>query len=533
MSPSSPISTHRPTSDRERMGAVYTPRPLAQWVANLAHAHCDIKDPVIFDPACGDGSLLKACKEVFGASGCKAIGSDISPGAIQEALNDPCLQDSILRVSNSLLDPHGDAAITDICIMNPPWGAQLPDMPALTRHGYSLIGGRHDSWETFIEWSFSKLRPGTLVVAILPGSFFQASNSAARKLIHSKGTLVALADLGEGIFEKVFRSVAVVAYRTAKTPNAIEPTYYRFNQNLKKQALRGDLPLDKAIAQNTSRDLPEAFRTVRKNDRAWPDYCISTRGVELGARGVVDLCISCGLCRPAARSARPCTRCRSMNFEKVTAISPSPVAGYTPISTGKDVRWFDVTPNSWIRTDLEGIRYKPKSQYTGPKLLIRKTGLGLNLGIDTTSSMTNQVVFSYKMRPDYPEWWLFYFLGILGSDAMLAFHLSETGDTSWRSHPYVTPSKLREYPVPVPSTDTQVSIAKELAEVAELLNSSGDPRSENDLRFELNSVVNRIFDFSDAEKMWIAETLSDTERIESFALARSASYATAVKNERL
>lgn len=518
---STALSTHRPAADREKMGAVYTPNALADWVANLAKRHCNVAMPVIYDPACGDGSLLSACRRVFGSE-CITVGSDVSPGAVQRALASPELSDAQIRVCDSLTDPFGDAARADICIMNPPWGAQLDDAEALRAEGFSLIGGKHDSWETFIEWSFLKLKPGSLVAAILPGAFHQSSTKKARELISERGTLLATADLGEGLFRKVFRSTVVVLYRNSPDRESRKPTRYKMNQGLRKEVLRGTVELDEAVVIEETHDLPPVFSRVAEYSQSWSDFCFTSRGVELGARGIVEQCQECSLFRPAAREPKRCARCGSERFESTQAITEYRQPGSVPIIVGKDVSWFDVSPGAWIKTGLDGIRYKDTSQYAGPKLLIRKTGLGLNVGVDVSSALTNQVVFSYKNLPGVPEWWLYFFLGILGSDALLAFHLTRTGDTAWRSHPYVTPSVLHNYPVLIPGVHVSDSEATKIAGIAMELNSKENPIRETRLRSDLNRSVNLAFELGQAGSDWIAATFRQTQGIRSFQRARTA-----------
>ena len=132
------------------------------------------------------------------------------------------------------------------------------------------------------------------------------------------------------------------------------------------------------------------------------------------------------------------------------------------------------------------------------------------------------MVFSYKNLPGVPEWWLYFFLGILGSDALLAFHLARTGDTAWRSHPYVTPSVLHNYPVLIPGVHVSDSEATKIAGIAMELNSKENPIRETRLRSDLNRSVNLAFELGQAGSDWIAATFRQTQGIRSFQRARTA-----------
>jgi adenine-specific DNA-methyltransferase len=61
-------------------------------------------------------------------------------------------------------------------------------------------------------------------------------------------------------------------------------------------------------------------------------------------------------------------------------------------------------------------------------------------------------VFHYRARPDRtPVFFLDFVLGVLCSRVLLAYHLKRTGESEWRSHPYVTQKTIAELPVPVVS----------------------------------------------------------------------------------
>ena len=71
-------------------------------------------------------------------------------------------------------------------------------------------------------------------------------------------------------------------------------------------------------------------------------------------------------------------------------------ASWIPLIAGEDVRRYCATPSRVIRVDVRGIAYKDPAIYKGPKLLVRKTGIGISAAVDRTDSFTTQVVFHYK-----------------------------------------------------------------------------------------------------------------------------------------
>jgi len=77
--------------------------------------------------------------------------------------------------------------------------------------------------------------------------------------------------------------------------------------------------------------------------------------------------------------------------------------------------------------------------------------VGLKAAIDDSGALTNQVVFHYRQRPGgMASFFLDYVLGVLCSRVMLTYHLKRTGESEWRSHPYVTQKTIAELPIPLP-----------------------------------------------------------------------------------
>nr|WP_234948506.1 N-6 DNA methylase [Corynebacterium sp. CNCTC7651] len=481
----------------------------------MAKEHNSASEPRIYDPACGDGSLLRACAAIFG-SDCVLLGSDLSDTAVARAKAFLDGERCEIRTGDSLLSNYDLAQKADICVMNPPWGASLPNLDELHEAGFKLAGGSHDSWETFMEWSFKMLRPGCLVIAILPGSLTQGQRRAVPNLLEKSAEIIAVADLGEGIFEDVYRTSYVVVFRTQKGKHLRETVNYHLNHLNRKAVRDGSQSLGEALKTKLAVPRPASLEQITASQIKWSDFLKVTRGVELGAKGRVERCLDCGLYRPATKSRQRCSRCGGSSLKPETIVCPQQQPGTVPLIVGRDVKRFNAEPANWLKIGLEGIRYKPTAQYEGPKLLIRKTGLGLNTAVDETSSFTNQVVFSYRPSLGVPDWWLYYFLGVLASDAMLAYHVSRTGDSEWRSHPYVTPASLRNYPLPVPGAHCGEKEASAVADVAKILNSLPHNAPRSAFLDELNHQVETLLGFRETERTWIQEVLSNTQNLSSF-----------------
>lgn len=534
----------RPQSDKRLLGAVYTPDLLARWVASLLRSHSRRPIRRVLDPACGDGALLGAVSaEVPELE--SVVGIDLSAAATNE-VKVRWGERATTLVADSLRLTAPAVSAADAVIMNPPWGAELDISRAELRElGYELANGQYDSWDLFVEWSVKALPVGTTVAAILPDAIFLPEHEAARRLLLTRTRLHSVARLGEGWFEGVFRGVAVIVFTTGEvTDGTIQ--CIRLPYHARRRIRDGSITLAEEVtrietvceqrewaADPAANFLPagsaEAARSIRHIESRggkWTSWVTAGRGVEIGKSGALVRCGACGIHRQPPRAGDPmCTACgNTFSWEVVTAASrqaPADPAGWVPLIVGEDVRRYDASPSRWLRIGLDGVQYKDESLYAGDKLLVRKTGLGLNASLDTSGSYTTQVVFHYTPKPHAPEFVLDYLEGMLCSRVLLAVHLSRTGETEWRSHPYVTPKVLSTLPIPTPKPDTPDWLqAEAIARAARNVRSAA-----MESRAEAESAVDRLvaglYGLDSEGCAWVDSVLSGTQSLQAFAHLRT------------
>lgn len=531
----------RPDDDRGTMGAVYTPAALARWTASLLREVATTPITAVLDPACGDGALLKAARhELPGLESVKGFDrSRVAVDAAKAALRSDTVS---IECRDTLTSARPDAGEGTAVIMNPPWGADLSGQASQLREwGYTLANGQFDSWDLFVEWSLRAVPANTLVAAILPDSLFLPEHVATRRLLLQRSQLNVVARLGEGWFDGVFRGVAVLTYTTGRPTTAPVRTI-RIDHAARRRIVRGETTLahEGALGAHTidpgrwTDDTQAAFHaSVPAFDSPWPDvmaahggpwvnWFVVGRGVEMGARGELFRCERCGWHRGPSRNASFCKNCqRPSEWSLVQAITSEEVPGAVPLIVGRDVRRYTVEPSRWLRTGLIGVSYKDPALYRCPKLLVRKTGLGLNASVDRSGSHTNQVVFHYVPRDDAPDWAMHYVEGVLCSKVMLALHLARSGETEWRSHPYVTPKVLATLPVPVPSGAEAISQAKAIAAEAAALHES--PASDRVAREQrVDELVAGLYGLDADGCAWVEHALAQTQTLDAFAHVRSA-----------
>ena len=548
LAPSTPqLDSLAPAPSSKALGSFYTPDGLAEWVAfemlaGAASGGTQLRNVV--DPACGDGALLAAISRLANDS-VKLTGIDINPTAV--ARSREALGATAHILLGDALNPSlgwGDIP-PDAVIMNPPWGGELPQPKAVYRDNrYRLAYGQFDISDLFVEQALSMTRPGSVLGLILPDAVFQPDHRALRELL-LEHTLLLIARLGEGIFDNVYRSTVVIVLRNGPAPAGHLVECLQLSASQRNLIGRGDLSFADAkewhshfvpqsrfdcnpnavfnITQSESNH--EVFRQFSERHKfKWQETVHLGRGVEIGKRGVIVSCESCGNYRPIPAGSFPtqCPSCTAMIDEwapRRTIIRENTDAiGWSPLIVGEDVDRYWTAPRRSIRLGVPGIRYKPIEHFSARKLLIRKTGVGLRAAIDETGSATTQTVFYVIVLSQENDWILDYLQGILNSRPMLAWYMRWSGENQWRSHPYVTPRVLKDLPIPDPFADNRLTkIAQSIAEKSQMAR-WGCARSD----YEVDWLIYELYDLDLRGIAWVNSVLADTDhRIEYFNRMRS------------
>lgn len=528
----------------QNLGAVYTPRFLAEWVAQELLACFPVGVlPVIFDPACGDGMLLAAVQAVAARPiGLKGI--DIDSSAIDEARArlgtdvDLELRDALLSPIDALRDGSASGVIA-----NPPWGADLGhSKDSLRQRGYQLARGQCDSFELFVERCVQDAKPGTPMAFIIPDSIFLPEHEPLRRLLLGNCSLRLIARLGEGFFPGVYRGTVVIVLSVGAPECDHEVTCMRLPADIRKRMLQGNARLDVAkrilahrVPQKRFVSNPRAelnidarvheSKTLQRFDVRpldWSRWVQIGRGVELGKSGLVIPCPECGERRPIPRTNEqvPCKRCgtpldvtrRESIMRDISGQDPE---GWWPLIVGVDVDRYVCAPSREIRRNVPGIQYKPHAVFSARKLLVRKTGIGLKAAIDESGAYTTQVVFHFITRDGAPDFMLDYIQGVLCSRVMLAYHLQVSGENQWRSHPYVTPKVLTQLPIPDPTGDVAEK-AEEIGLAAREM--SREPSLDKDLKIE--RLVVELYRLQRRDCQWVARSLEKAQSLASIAPLR-------------
>ena len=120
---------------------------------------------------------------------------------------------------------------------------------------------------------------------------------------------------------------------------------------------------------------------------------------------------------------------------------------YAPIYVGENIRRYTIQGESYIKLGVAGVNYKDQDIYQSPKLLIRKTGLGIYACIDYAHTLTSQTVYILQYHDEQGSAPLEYYLALLNSRVIFYFYLKVYGENEWKSHPYLTKEIIFSLPL--------------------------------------------------------------------------------------
>lgn len=530
---------------RAQLGAIYTTRLLATWTAEVLASLLPEK-AVVLDPACGDGSLLRPLL----ARGIKRlVGVDCDADAIRRASR--LTRAATFHHADGLLF-LGEAARAKRrkfhgAIANPPWGATVhADRPTLASLGYRTLSGQTDSWDLFVDGLLRAVQPGGPIVLILPDAIFLPEHTKIREILANESRIRMIARLGEGFFPGVYRGTVVIAAQNTRPKKGDSVSCVRLTPLDRRAILSGKRSLAGAV-EELKHDVPQArfiadsgcrfnidtrerehalLSSLEETRFPWDDLVEIGRGIELSKTGRIVWCPGCDSARPLPRNPQAiCSNCgklwkvKDSKLDMIVRPNDGRLrSGWHPLIVGEDVDRHACSPSRQIRITVPGIRYKSFETFSRPKLLVRKTGVGLKAAVDESGAATNQVVFHITGRLDAPSFLLDYLEGILCSRVMLAWHLKRQGEIEWRSHPYITPRVIRQFPVPLPVAPDEWTQARAIAAAVRARRSVGAHDSPEDIAVE--RLVAGMYGLTKRDMEWVLDVLGSVQQLEPIRTLR-------------
>lgn len=521
---------------KQKYGVVYTPKSLSDFVAELLkRASSDEQIKVILDPASGECALLSAVKAVFGDKD-EYIGIDVDKEAVHNT------RDKFQIIHNDAIMPQNvkkktadywrdKLPVVDAVIANPPWSSEkIYERADLTSAGFSLASGQYDSYVLFIELAFSILRDGGLMAFIIPDSLFDAQNENLRKFLLEKTQIKVIARLGEKIFEEVNRAATVIICKKALPESSSETICFRLSTADRKEYLAGQGTLLMYFDRKKHTVYQRRFLSnsrcnfdidTHSNEEAlldkitsktadWEQLFIFGRGVEISKAGKIVYCSHCNYAQGYKKKQleagkKTCTNCGgeiSVTAQTVrNVVTQEPDENSVLIYVGENVRRYCVSGECYIRPDIEGINYKNRELYNPPKLLIRKTGLGIYSAIDYSGSMTSQTVYILKYADGNNRTPLEYYLALINSRVVYYYYLKVYGENEWKSHPYLTKQIIFTLPIR-PYTGSEIDL--DIIELATKLMQHYD----HDLDVKLEALIMKKYGLTKDERKLVVNEMN-------------------------
>lgn len=522
---------------KKKYGVVYTPTRLADFVASLLFSIAEKENysvNSILDPACGECALLKAAHSVFGNS-VKYYGVDVDNDVIslnsqfKITHNDMILPVNVKKKSADYWKTKFPNL--SMIIANPPWSSEkIYERDSLRKAGFNLIDGQYDSYVLFIELSFSILSEGGYLGFIIPDSLFDAQNESLRRFLSEHTQIKVVARLGEKIFDEVNRATTIIVCKKSKPDSMSTTQCFRLTTDDRRAFLSSNIPLI-AFYQNQAHTVLQsrfcnnescnfdidtrveeetALNKIRNVGTRLSEYFIFGRGAEIAKAGNVVVCPSCHYAQGYKKSqlesgSKQCSKCKSkiqINASTIQQlISKEPLENSVQIYVGENVHRYLITGELHIRLGVTGINYKNRGLYLPPKILVRKTGLGIYAAIDYTGSMTSQTVYILKYKSGDVKIPLEYFLAMLNSRVIYYYYLKTYGENEWKSHPYLTKQIIFSFPIAqyeASEIDEQIiAISKELAQ-----------QYDHDKDIELERIIMLKYGLSETEQQMIYDEMN-------------------------
>ena len=429
---------------RKAKGAYYTPKDLVDEAVERALGPLlSARTPEqaarlrILDPACGSGAFLLGAARLldrlpWDGPRPELHGVDLDPAAAaacRAGLQAAGVPRADVRVADWLLDGPPRRR-WDAVVGNPPW-VGTRSLPRARRRQlgglYGTATGQFDLFAPFVERTAASLAPGGRAALVLPDRWLLNPDSRPlRRHVLAHTALEEVVRLGEGSFAGVSMPAALVVF----TPPTGSPPVVTVRDG------PGGPPRRLQVARFSAWDearlplhlTPEEVARAEALAGRGPrlhELVRHGRGVEVGRRS------------PWVRD------------------EPGPDTA--PILFGQDVDRYRLGPGRHIVLSAPGVDYKAPWLYAPPKLLLRKTGLGIRAALDETDRLVSQVVYVLRARdPALDPAWL---LGVLGSSALSFLHRARNGEADKASFPHLRQTDVLALTVPRPAPQDVAEVA--------------------------------------------------------------------------
>ncbi len=389
----------------------------------------------------------------------------------------------------------------------------------------------------FLEMAIKNLAPDGYLGFIMPDSIFGPEKSLLREMLVRSTEIKLISRLGEKIFDGINRACSIIILKQGQPRRNAKVRCFRLTPESRQSLLSGECNLHEIESrasvfinqEDFSRNPGCVFnidaagvdsRPYMKMSSAgafFSDHLTSTRGVELSKTGLVCECGQCGTCHPFPHNGiLKCRECkkemRVSESDSFSIIGEKQIVGHVPLLVGEGISRYNLRSHLFIDTTKKGINYKSNAIYSRPKIVVRKTGVGISASIDYEGCYTNQVVYIlYHSECDKTLYPLEGLLGVINSRAMYYYLVACYGENEWRSHPYLTQNQILKLPLPSPQKKCVVLMEEIAALLQPVLVTKEPVPPEIDAAIERN--VAKMFGLSKEDYAVIYKTIEAAQEL--------------------
>jgi type I restriction-modification system DNA methylase subunit len=303
----------------------------------------------------------------------------------------------------------------DVVVGNPPWVSMKMINEGDKKYysiKYVVANGQYDLFALFVEKAIGL---SSSIGFIVPDRYINNINyKILRKLIIEKSNIQEIVTLGDNIFENVNMPSSILVLSKYSKETHI------------KHGIKGNKFIKKLNCSNINDYIFDVYSksdTLEKITIYKPlsEFVTNARGVEIGKDS--DLILSYN----------------SENSAKFLI--------------GENIARYKISfENLYIRLDGD-VDYKDNQLYRGDKILIRKTGEGINATFDNQNYYVIQVI--YVLKSKYENLHPLYLLSIINSKVALYWYHATFGEKGRKTFPHLTQGKILKLPIPQISLENQ------------------------------------------------------------------------------
>lgn len=311
----------------------------------------------------------------------------------------------------------------DCVIGNPPWVSSKSIDISFKNYflKYKTSGKQYDLFCLFTEISQQLLKEDGLHSFIVPSRFFTGVDYYNfRKLIFDDFFPVEIFEVGENIFAGV--DMPSVVYIFSKIKRDYVGYKYVKGHILDNHIVRNNIKIsdikqdEKLLIKITADEMKiKLLNKINSNSQQLANFVSNARGVEIGKTS--------------------------------PAIEKENGEGKYRFLVGGDISRYQLKfNNNFINTNIKDIDYKKPELYSGEKILLRKTGHGLNATLDTDNHWVIQVIYIFKILEGVNEN-IRYLLGVINSKLMYNYYYETFGEKHKEAFPHFRQTQFLQLPI--------------------------------------------------------------------------------------